>query len=143
MIFETYKRPESVLVVVCTAGGEVLLLQRHQPPDFWQSVTGALEPDETPIAAARRELFEETGLAAALRDCHRTNEFPIMPEWRARYAPGTERNREYVFTAVCDERTEVTLDPRDHQALCWLPKQAAARRARSWTNRDAILAYVP
>jgi dATP pyrophosphohydrolase len=138
-----YKRPESVLVVVCTSGGDVLMLQRQRPPGFWQSVTGSLERDETPLAAARRELLEETGLAVMVRDCHRSNEFPILPEWRARYAPGTEKNRDYVFIAECADRPEVTIDLREHQSFCWLPKQAAARRASSWTNRDAIRAYVP
>ena len=138
-----FKRPESVLVVVCTAGGEVLLLQRRQPPDFWQSVTGSLEDGETPLQAARRELHEETGLAVEVRDCHLSNEFPILPEWRARYAPGTEKNREYVFIAECAGRPEVSIDPREHQSYCWVPKQIAVLRASSWTNRDAIQAYVP
>jgi dATP pyrophosphohydrolase len=41
-----YKRPESVLVVIHTATGEVLVLRRCQPPDFWQSVTGSLRWEE-------------------------------------------------------------------------------------------------
>ena len=52
------------MVVVYTAAGETLLLKRLQPV-FWQSVTGSLEwPDETPEDAARREVYEETGIEA-------------------------------------------------------------------------------
>jgi len=58
-----YKRPESVLVVIHTPRGEVLLLRRRQPADFWQSVTGSLEWGESTAQAARRELAEETGFA--------------------------------------------------------------------------------
>lgn len=138
-----YKRPESVLVVVFATGGEVLLLQRREPADFWQSVTGSLEWNESPLAAARRELREETGLAVAVHDCRQSHMFDILPAWRARYAPGTTRNREYVFTAPCRGRPEIRLNPKEHRAYRWLPRATAAAQASSRTNRDAILAFVP
>ena len=138
-----YKRPESVLVVVYNASAEVLLLQRRQPADFWQSVTGSLEGDESPQAAARRELREETGLTVAVHDCRQSHVFPILPAWRARYAPGTACNREHVFTAPCRGRPAIRLNPDEHRAYCWLPHAEAAAQASSLTNREAILAFVP
>ena len=51
-----YKRPQSVLVVVCTRGGEFLMLRRARPSQFWQSVTGSLNPGESPRLAALREI---------------------------------------------------------------------------------------
>ena len=138
-----YKCPESVLVIVYTAAGEVLLLQRRHPPDFWQSVTGALEWDESPRDAACRELREETGLDMVVRDCHRTNQFAILPAWRERYAPGTETNLENVFTARCEQRPDIVLNPPEHRAFEWLPRQVAASRASSSANRDAIREFVP
>ena len=47
-----YKRPESVLVVVHSSDGMILLLKRADIEDFWQSVTGSLDWGETASAAA-------------------------------------------------------------------------------------------
>ena len=138
----SYKRPESVLVVVYTVADEVLLLHRCQPPDFWQSVTGSMAWDEAdPLVTAQRELREETGLGDAVEvvACGVVNRFPILPPWRARYAPDVVENIEHVFRVLLPERWPVMLSPAEHDAYVWLPRAEAARQAASYTNRDAIL----
>lgn len=91
-----YKRPESVLMVVYTRTGKVLLLKRANHPDFWQSVTGSLLWEETaPFEAAVRELKEETGLTVdvrQLRDRQRTHRYAIFPHWRVWFAPAVTGN---------------------------------------------------
>ena len=137
-----YKRPESVLVVVYTLAGEVLVLRRRQPADFWQSVTGSLEWQESePRAAARRELAEETGLGAEvpLIASSMVHCFPILPPWRQRYAPEVTENREYVFYAPLAARRAIVLNPAEHTESAWLPQAEAVGRVGSWTNRAAIL----
>jgi 8-oxo-dGTP pyrophosphatase MutT (NUDIX family) len=57
------KIPISVLVVIYKLNGDVLLIERADRNQFWQSVTGSLDaPDEALAQAASREVFEETGL---------------------------------------------------------------------------------
>lgn len=137
---EALKRPQSVLVVICTRGGEFLMLRRARPALFWQSVTGSLEPGESPRLAAAREVREETGLRAgsALIDLRHSTLFPIIAAWRKRYAPNVCFNREYWFALVLERRRLIELNPREHLEYRWLSAAAAARLTGSWTNRDAI-----
>jgi dihydroneopterin triphosphate diphosphatase len=138
----TRKRAQSVLVVVCTRGGEFLLLRRTRPKGFWQSVTGSLSPGETPRHAAAREVFEETGLmvGGALIDLRHSRLFPIIQAWRHRYAQNVCFNREYWFALVVETRRLIRLNPREHTEYRWLPAGQAHALATSWTNRDAIRA---
>ncbi|BAL25866.1 dihydroneopterin triphosphate diphosphatase [Azoarcus sp. KH32C] len=142
MTSTVFKRPVSVLVVIHTPSLQVLLLRRVRPPDFWQSVTGSLEPGEAPQQAALREIGEETGIAAGpeqLVDWHRSYEFVIRDEWRARYAPDVTHNTEHVFSLCVQGGQAIRLAPDEHDALVWLPFEVAATRVFSWTNREAIL----
>src|ERR1700730_16000896 len=84
-----FRRPESVLIVIYTATGDFLLLERRRPPGFWQSVTGSLEWGETADEAARREVIEETGITQGfLRNLQWTQMFEILPSFGKTYAPG-------------------------------------------------------
>ena len=138
----SYKIPVSALVIVYTRDLDVLLIERADHPDHWQSVTGSQEPGETLLATAVREMREETGIDAAkyggLVDWHLSNEFEIYPKWRHRYPPGTTRNTEHAFGLAVPAPVPVRLAPREHLQFAWLPWSAAAARCFSWTNRAAI-----
>jgi 8-oxo-dGTP pyrophosphatase MutT (NUDIX family) len=56
----TERRAWSVAVFARRAGR--VLLVRHRRLGLWLPVGGEIEPGETPLEAAARELFEETGL---------------------------------------------------------------------------------
>lgn len=59
------ERPAARLLVI--GPGDCLLLFRFTPPGqsgFWATPGGALDPGEDYATAARRELFEETGIVA-------------------------------------------------------------------------------
>ena len=139
-----YKQPVSVLVLVHTPDLRVLLLERADFPEHWQSVTGSREPGEALADTAARELAEETGIDAAayggVVDWQLSNDFEIFPQWRHRYPPGTTHNTEHVFALDVPAPVDVRLHPREHLRHAWLPWREAAQRCFSWTNRDAILA---
>ncbi|MGE5522346.1 MAG: dihydroneopterin triphosphate diphosphatase [Rhodospirillaceae bacterium] len=141
MTVPRYKTPISVLVVVYTPALEVLLLERADRPGYWQSVTGSQDPGETLRETAVREVAEETGLdteAYALSDWGKQNCYEIYPHWRHRYEPGVTHNTEHVFGLELPAPLPVRLAPREHLAYVWLPWDAAAERAFSWSNAEAI-----
>ena len=140
---KNFKIPISVLVVIHTPDLQVLLIERADRPEVWQSVTGSQEDGETLRQTALRELAEETGLdaqAGVLTDWNMHNEFEIYPEWRWRYAPGVTSNTEHVFGLCVAAPVPVRLSPREHLAYAWLPHDRAAEKVFSWSNAKVLRA---
>lgn len=135
-----HRRPVSVLVIVYTADGQVLLLRRREPFDFWQSVTGSLREGEVPADAAVRELFEETGLTGegVLEDTGISRTFVIDPRWRERFAPGVVENLEYEWRYRLPGAIDIALNLAEHSEYVWIPVAEAIDKVWSWTNRDAL-----
>lgn len=153
-----------MLVVIYTPALDVLLLRRADAHDdandnananteadaeeFWQSVTGSRDSLDEPFGdTAIREVLEETGidcapgtpLAVGLRDWHLENVYDIYPRWLHRYAPGTVRNTERLWSLQVPPGLPIVLSPREHTASIWLPWRAAAERCFSPSNAEAIL----
>jgi dATP pyrophosphohydrolase len=136
-----FKIPISALVLIHTADLQVLIMERADKTGFWQSVTGSLESDETPRQAAIREVFEETGLDAALydfQDWQASNVYEIYPHWRHRYAPGIIENREHLFGLELPAKLPIKLAPDEHVRYEWVDWREAVARVFSWTNVDAL-----
>ncbi|HTP24550.1 MAG TPA: NUDIX domain-containing protein, partial [Anaeromyxobacteraceae bacterium] len=114
---ECEMRPPDLHTISVTpigSDGRVLLLRRRLG-GFWQPVTGRIESGETPEAAARRELFEETGAEATVAPLGYRHAFGIEPELLGGGARGPLVAEETAFVAhlpagfscrLSDEHTE-------------------------------------
>ncbi|MBI0181517.1 dihydroneopterin triphosphate diphosphatase [Snodgrassella sp. W8158] len=135
-----YKQPVSVLVVIYDNNRQILLLERADKPDFWQSVTGSLEPGETIEQTAKRELAEETGIYSNdILNWQQSTIYEIYPHWRHRYAPGVTHNTEHIFSLCIAAETPILLSPREHIDYIWCSPEQAAEKVFSPSNRSAIL----
>lgn len=136
-----YKTPISALVLIHTADLQVLIMERADKADFWQSVTGSIEGSETPYEAAIREVLEETGLDANqynFQDWQASNVYEIYPHWRHRYAPGVVENTEHLFGLELPTPLPIKLALNEHVRYQWVDWREAAKRVFSWTNVDAL-----
>ena len=139
MTLQQFRRPESVLIVIHTEGGEFLLLERRRPPGFWQSVTGSMEWGEPADAAARREVIEETGITqGVLVNLQWTQVYEILPAFGKVYAPGVTLNLEHAFSLRLQDRVPVVLSDAEHVQFRWASAADAMESASSSTNRAVI-----
>ncbi len=141
-----WKNPNSVLVLIYAKNtNRVLMLQRQDDPDFWQSVTGSLEIGEIPQQTAVREVLEETGIDIeaenlALFDCKKWIEFEIFPHFRYKYAPNITHCKEHWFLLPLNEEREPKLT--EHLVYQWLEPKKAMELTKSPNNRQVIEEYL-
>ena len=109
--------------------------------DQWQFISGGGEDDETPLEAARREIFEESGISLKASD--------LIPLTSMCYIPANVYTAcatqhwptdlyvvpEYSFGFECKE--EISLSS-EHDALVWLP-YAEARNRLTWDSNKTAL----
>ncbi len=130
MALEIVRHPGGAVVVAQDAQQRLGLLRqfRHAAGGWiWEFPAGMLEPHETPLQAAQRELREETGCsAAAWQTLGET-----MP------APGFCTERLYIFHAT--DLTLAAAEPQDDEfiELHWKPLPEITAMAKSGEINDA------
>jgi 8-oxo-dGTP pyrophosphatase MutT (NUDIX family) len=136
-------RGDQEIVVVVRRDAQFLVMRRApERLGYWSLVAGGLEPDETPVQAAQRELFEETGLRAEVRPLPVALAYSLLddpPAIRARYAPGVEKVTVHPFVADAEEGWEPELDA-EHDQHRWCDLDGALELLFYETTRDAVRA---
>jgi 8-oxo-dGTP pyrophosphatase MutT (NUDIX family) len=128
----------AVFVVRHTAnGGHEFLQLRRAAGEWmagtWQIVRGTIEPGETAVAAARRELLEETALSPI--------EFYALCSVESFFLPARDAILHVpVFCAFVDPAHPVVLND-EHDACRWVPAAQMAA-AITWASERAVLQEV-
>jgi dATP pyrophosphohydrolase len=138
------KIPISTQIIVFTNQKQILLLQRKDNPNYWQSVTGSLEMNEAPRDCAIRELYEETNLNANQYNFFplgQMNQYSIYPEWRHRYEEGVNNNTEHLFALQLPKKENIIINKEEHLSYKWLNLEDAIKKVFSWTNRKALIKF--
>ncbi|MFZ2491919.1 MAG: lipoyl(octanoyl) transferase LipB [Thermoanaerobaculia bacterium] len=120
-------------------GSNVLLLHRRpQRGNFWQPITGAIEPGETALDAARRELGEETGQTAEPLPLEMQQSFMIESSFLEAQYDAPVIASELAYHARLDSTAPVRIDAEEHDNWGWVPFSRAYEMIRWTDDREAL-----
>lgn len=111
--YDVVRNNNYVTVAAFTAAREAILVKQWRPGpehELWSFPEGFIDPNETPEAAAQRELLEETG--------YRAGSIRLLREYRASYS--TER-RFCLLATDCELVGEQRLDADEFVEVFTLP----------------------
>ncbi|MBI5877745.1 MAG: NUDIX domain-containing protein [Chloroflexi bacterium] len=126
-----YAREKSAGAVVYYRGRplEFLLIAAG----YWEFPKGRIDADESEVAAALREVREETGLAVRLQDGFRRETSYVY-----RHHRDGELVRKQVVYFLGEATTRDVLLSSEHQHKAWLPYEEARARLRHESSKQLL-----
>lgn len=107
--------------------------------DQWQFIAGGGEEDETPLEAANRETFEESGVQpdkwVALKSLSYIPAAAVSEKHRQHWSQDTYVIPEYAFGFECQEDIRLS---HEHTEFVWLPYDEAIKKLKWDSNRTAV-----
>lgn len=107
--------------------------------DQWQFIAGGGEDDETPMQAAKREVFEEGGVAADnIIQLNSICSIPtdIYPEiYKYNWSKNTYVVPEYSFGFECKDEIKLS---DEHSECVWLTYEEAKEKLKWDSNKTAL-----
>jgi len=120
----------SVVVLAHTGDGRIILVRQYRYPakqSLWELVAGGLKPGEKPLAAARRELHEETG--------YRAKNLRLLLDFFP--SPGILTEKMLLVEATDLRQAEAQPDPDERIEVGQFTPAQVMRMIRSRKIRDA------
>lgn len=120
-------------IVLVNADGLVFAARRRDTPDAWQMPQGGIDPGEAPLDAAKRELWEETGVTSAVlvAELPGSVRYDLPADISARIWKGRYRGQEqrwYLFRFAGDDREiDIEAHAPEFDAWRWMPAAEVER----------------
>lgn len=128
-----------VKVVVHDENGRVLLLHRKpERGNFWQPITGSIEPSELPQDAAAREVVEETGHRAVPSRIDLAQSFMIDSQFLSAKHGSPVIADELAYLAQLDSSMPIALDATEHDSFGWFTFPQAYQTIQWTDDREAL-----
>lgn len=117
----------SVGAVIINHQGKVLALERSDTAGAWQFPQGGLDGQEEPLAAAFREVEEETGIPPhrllLFHQHPRLLSYELPPEWRSEKLGRGQTQRWFFFRLLTDDDAIDLPCPGEFKNWRWLDFQ--------------------
>lgn len=134
------RAPFQVLVLPYrfTPDGTEYAVFRRSDGDYWQFIAGGGEDKETPLEAARREAFEESGISpdSEFLALDTMNTVPVVGVCGFQWGPDVFVIPEHCFGARVDN-DDLSIS-REHTECLWVDYDTAADLLHWDSNKNAL-----